>query len=49
MVGFNTGECPCEDGTVCRFEDGVGDENCPCGKWDGPKRKGRRGRVHQGL
>lgn len=40
------GECSCEDGSTCRWKDGIGDDNCPCG---GAKPKRRRRRVHDGL
>ncbi|KAM3130898.1 hypothetical protein pb186bvf_017010 [Paramecium bursaria] len=40
------GECSCEDGSLCKWKDGVGDDNCPCG---GAKPKRRRRRVNDGL
>lgn len=26
----DNGECECEDKSVCKWTDGIGDENCPC-------------------
>ncbi|CAD8090274.1 unnamed protein product [Paramecium sonneborni] len=42
----HNGECSCEDGSTCRWKDGIGDDNCPCG---GAKPRRRRRRVHDGL
>ena len=27
----NNGECECEDGSICRWTNKQGDDNCPCG------------------
>jgi hypothetical protein len=38
----DNGECECEDGSICKWANKVGNDNCPCG---GPKIKRKRRRV----
>lgn len=26
----DNGKCECEDKSICEWEDGIGNENCPC-------------------
>lgn len=37
----DNGECECEDGSICKWNNGEGNDNCPCGK-PAPRRKRRR-------
>ncbi|EGR32555.1 WD40 repeat protein [Ichthyophthirius multifiliis] len=38
----DNGECECEDGSICKWTNKKGDDNCPCGK---PQPRRRRRRV----
>ncbi len=42
----DTGECECEDGSICKWWKGDTNDNCPCG--GGPRRKKAGGKRRGG-
>ena len=44
----DSGECECEDKSICTWKNSVGDDNCPCGAKKSQPRQRRR-RINDGL